>query len=538
LNEFDFIVVGAGSAGCALVEGLSKNGRHRIALIEAGGSDRNFWVKMPIGYGRTFYDARLNWMYETEPDPNTGMRKSYWPRGKILGGSSSINALIYVRGFPSDFNRWVDAGATGWDWDTVRSCYESFESPINADGTRIKDGYLSITDTRKQIHVANRHYFEMARELGLPVSDDLNGLSCEGISHYAITTSHGMRCSSADAFLRPALRRRNVTLISHSEVSRILFNGRQAIGIELVNNMHQHQNLRADKEVIICAGSIASPKLLQLSGIGPGDLLKTHGIEPLVANPNVGANLQDHIGINYYYKANEPTLNNALSPWWGKLIQGARYLFTQTGPLSLSVNQCGGFLKSDNSLEIPDQQVYLNPVTYTTVPAGTRTVVNPDPFAGFILSYQPCRPDSRGFIHISSADPGAPPRITPNYLATQHDEANVIAGGRLIQRMAASNAIQKFAKEAIEPDILNLDDDGLLEDFRQRCGTVFHPTSTCRMGQNANVAVVDHSLKVYGTDSLRIADASVFPCITSGNTNAPSIMVGRRAAELITAEYV
>ncbi|MHA6688382.1 GMC family oxidoreductase [Mesorhizobium sp. A556] len=532
MAEFDYIIVGAGSAGCVLADRLSSDSASSVLVVEAGGSDRSFWIQTPIGYGRTFFDPRINWMYETEVDPQTGSRTSYWPRGKVLGGSSSINALIYCRGLPGDFEDWEKLGATGWGWDEVRAHYDAIETRVGEDGRASGSGPLYVTNVKREIHPCNRHYFAMAKEMGLPVTEDCNGPDPEGVTHYRITTKGGRRWSSADAFLKPALKRQNVSLVTNAMVERIDVRDGRATGI-CVLLASGRQQFSARKEVIVSAGAVNSPKLLQMSGIGPGKLLGEMGIEIVRANDNVGGNLQDHLGINYYYKATEPTLNSMLSPWWGKLLQGMRYVLAKRGPLGLSVNQCGGFVRSSPDLGRPDQQLYLNPVTYTTSPSNKRPIINPDPFAGFILSFQPSRPSSRGRIDIRSADPMAAPRIVPNYLSTQKDLDDVVAGGRLIQRMARTASIRSFTKEAMAPNIDYFDDDAILEDFRQRCGSVFHPVATCRMGRNEATAVVGPDLKVFGVEGLRVADASAFPSITSGNTNAPTIMLAHRAASLI-----
>ncbi|MHA6646335.1 GMC family oxidoreductase [Mesorhizobium sp. A623] len=532
MAEFDYIIVGAGSAGCVLADRLSRDGTSSVLIVEAGGSDRSFWIQTPIGYGRTFFDPRINWMYETEVDPQTGSRTSYWPRGKVLGGSSSINALIYCRGLPGDFEDWEKLGATGWGWDEVRAHYDAIETRVGEDGRASGSGPLYVTNVKREIHPCNRHYFAMAKEMGLPVTEDCNGPDPEGVTHYRITTKGGRRWSSADAFLKPALKRQNVSLVTNAMVERIDVRDGRATGISVLLASGRQQ-FSARKEVIVSAGAVNSPKLLQMSGIGPGALLSEMGIEIVRANDNVGGNLQDHLGINYYYKATEPTLNSMLSPWWGKLLQGMRYVLAKRGPLGLSVNQCGGFVRSSANLDRPDQQLYLNPVTYTTSPSNKRPIINPDPFAGFILSFQPSRPSSRGRIDIRSADPMAAPRIVPNYLSTQKDLDDVVAGGRLIQRMARTASIRSFAKEAMAPNIDYFDHDAILEDFRQRCGSVFHPVATCRMGRNEATAVVGPDLKVFGVEGLRVADASAFPSITSGNTNAPTIMLAHRAASLI-----
>lgn len=532
MDEFDFVVVGAGSAGCVLADRLSADGRHTVLLLEAGGSDRNPWIKLPIGYGRTFHDAAVNWRFEAEAEPALGGRRSYWPRGKVVGGSSSINALVWFRGLPGDFDDWRDAGATGWGWDDVKPHFEAIEGPVGTDGRRRGGGPLAVRDVSDQIHPATRHYFAAAEEAGIPVNENYLESEAEGVCTYRITTARGMRCSAADAFLRPALRRANLKLVTHALVDRLQVEDGRAVAVDYTVK-GRPATARARREIILAAGAVSSPGILQRSGIGPGALLRDLGLPVLVENANVGGNLQDHLAVSYYYRATEPTLNNMLAPWWGKALQGLRYVLTRRGPLSLSVNQCGGFLRSDPALARPDQQLYFNPVTYTTVREGTRTVVNPDPFPGFILSFQPSRPTSRGRIDIRSPDPADAPAIRPNYLSTDRDLRDVVAGGRLVQRIAGTSAMKRLIREAMPPDVRAMDDDAILADFRERCGTVFHPVSTCAMGPDAARAVVDPALRVFGVAGLRVVDASVFPNVTSGNTNAPTIMVAHKAAQVI-----
>jgi choline dehydrogenase len=315
-------------------------------------------------------------------------------------------------------------------------------------------------------------------------------------------------------------------------VERIHFDGRRAVSVQ-AKVKGKPRLLSAGREIILSAGAVTSPRLLQLSGIGPLALLKQHGIDPVLDAPEVGGNLQDHLGINYYFKATEPTLNNALRPFHGKLRAAAQYALARRGPLALSVNQCGGYFRSAADLPAPDQQLYFNPVTYTTTPDGKREVIQPDPFAGFILGFQPSRPTSRGRIDIRSADPHDAPLIQPNSLATEEDQAQVVAGGMLCQRLARTEALQRLIETPMEPDIRRLSADEILADFRERCGTVFHPVGTCRMGADPKTAVVCPQLRVHGINGLRVIDASVFPNITSGNTNAPTMMLAHRAADLI-----
>ena len=532
MGPYDYIIIGAGSAGCVLAERLSAAGRYKVLVLEAGGRGRSPWISLPLGYGKTFFDPRVNWKYETEPEDALGGRSGYWPRGKVVGGSGAINALVYARGVPRDFDDWADAGATGWDWQAVRETYQKMETKVGTDGRREGNGPLHVQDVSDKVHPATRHFFAAARELGLPETGDINGADYEGAAVYQINTCGGRRMHSARAFLAPALKRPNVTLLTGAFVERILFEGRRAVSVQL-SHRGARKTLHATREIILSAGAVTSPRILQLSGIGPASLLKSHGIEPLLDASQVGGNLQDHLGLNYYFRATEPTLNNVLRPLHGKLRAALSYAFGRGGPLSLSVNQCGGFFRSSAELKQPDQQLYFNPVTYTTTPNGKRTVVQPDPFPGFIIGFQPTRPTSRGRIDISSGDSAAPPLIRPNSLATEEDREQVKAGGILCQRLMRTTALKGLVERAVDPDLNLMEQDEILADFRERCGTVFHPVGTCRMGEDAATSVVCPRLKVHGLDGLRVVDASVFPNITSGNTNAPTMMLAFRAADLI-----
>ena len=522
MENFDYIIVGAGSAGCVMAERLSLTGCHKVLVLKAGGRGRSPWIALPLGYGKTFFDPKVNWKYMTEPEDALAGRIGYWPRGKVVGGSGAINALVYARGLPQDFDAWA---AAGWDWDTVCRTYDAMETRLDINGERHGKGPLHVQDVSDQIHPVNRHFFAAVEELGLPRTENINGPDSEGAAAYQINTSGGRRMHSARAFLKPALKRANVTLMTGVEAERIIFEGTRAVAVQ-VKRQGKTQTLRAGREIILSAGTVTSPRLLQLSGIGPAALLKTHGIAPLMDAPQVGGNLQDHLGINYYFRATEPTLNNVLRPFTGKLLAALQFALTLRGPLALSVNQCGGFFRSSLGRPHPDQQLYFNPVTYTTTPDGKRTVVQPDPFAGFIIGFQPTRPTSRGRIDISSADPAAPPCIRPNSLATEEDLAQVVAGGRLCQRLIGTTALERLVERAIGPDLRHMDDDQILADFRERCGTVFHPVGTCRMGRDAKGSVGSPRVKVLGTRRLGGAHASAFPKLPSCHTNAPTSMLG------------
>jgi choline dehydrogenase len=530
VENVDYIIIGAGTAGCVLADRLSAGGRNRVLILEAGGTDRRFWIKTPIGYGRTFADQKVNWKYQTLPNPGLDGRRIYWPRGRVIGGSSSINALVYCRGMPADFDDWRQMGNVGWSWDEVRPYFERSERRVDAAGRATGDGPLDVKDVTPLLHPMRRNWSEAAAELGLAWTEDFNGPQPEGLGCYQVTIRHGIRRSAADAFLRPALRRGNIRLETGAWVSKIRFDQRRAVGVEYVRGGPQFA--AANREVILCGGAVNSPQLLQLSGIGPSSTLAAAGITTLLDNAAVGGNLQDHLAAVYSFKATQPTLNDELGSPIGKLIAGLRYLIARSGPLALSVNQFGGFARADPRGARPDVQLYFNPVTYGAGDA-TRTRIEVDSFSGFYLCFQPTRPTSIGRIDIANPDFRSPPNIAPNYLSTEKDLADVAHGGRLLQRIARTRAIKSLIREPIAPDLGSMGPADLIADFRARASTVYHPVGTCRMGPSAENAVVDASLKVHGIDRLRVVDASVFPTVTSANTNAPTVMVAQKAADLI-----
>ncbi len=531
MESFDYIIIGAGSAGCVLADRLSESGRERVLVLEAGGTDRRFWIKTPIGYGRTFADGAVNWKYQTLPNPGLNGRSIYWPRGRVIGGSSSINALVYCRGIPADFDDWRQMGNIGWGWNDVRPYFERSERRVDAAGRVSGDGPLDVKDVTPFLHPMRRNWLDAAAELGLPVTDDFNGPQPEGLGCYQVTIRRGLRRSAADAFLRPALRRGNISLATGAWVSKIRFDQRRAVGVEYVQG-GAGKFAAANREVILCGGAVNSPQLLQLSGIGPASALAASGIASLLDNPAVGGNLQDHLAVVYSFKATQPTLNDELHSTIGQMIAGLRYLLARRGPLSLSVNQFGGFARANPQGTRPDVQLYFNPVTYGAGDAA-RTRIELDAFSGFYLCFQPTRPTSVGRIDIASPDFRHPPNIAPNYLSTKKDIDDVAHGGRLLQAIARTRAIKALIREPIAPDLDAMGTAELIADFRARASTVYHPVSTCRMGASAADSVVDASLRVHGVERLRVVDASVFPTVTSANTNAPTIMVAQKAADLI-----
>jgi choline dehydrogenase len=531
-EEYDYIIVGAGTAGCVLANRLTEDGKYSVLLLEAGGSDLSIWIQMPIGYGRTFFDKRINWMYDTAPVEALGGRQSYWPRGKVVGGSGSINAMVYVRGQPRDFDDWRALGNAGWGWDDVLPYFKKSEDFDWHSAHHGQGGPQHVTDISPFAHPICRSFIEAAQTLGFPASNDLNGGKSEGVGYYQINTRGGWRASTANAFLHPARKRKTLKLKTMAQATRILFEGRRAVGVAYTCKGAQLE-ARARREVILSGGAVNSPQLLMLSGIGDASHLKNVGIEPIVDAKAVGRNLQDHIAVSYFYKVRTATLNDVLHPFVGKIRAGLRYIADRAGPLSLSVNQSGGFVRSDATKKHPNLQLYFSPVSYTKTPLSERKLLNPDPFSAFLLSHNPCRPTSRGHIELAGADPAKYPIIHPNYLATQTDIDDVLAGNRLLKQIARTKPLADIITEELIPGAHVYGDEALLADFRARADTVYHPTSTCMMGPDAATSVVDVRLRVHGVDGLRVIDASVFPTITSGNTNAPTVMVAEKGAAMI-----
>ncbi len=533
--NFDYVIVGAGSAGAVLAYRLSASGRHSVLVLEAGGTERRLYVQIPIGYGKTYYDAKVNWKYHTDPVAQLDNRVSYWPRGRVLGGSSSINAMVYVRGHVSDYEQWERA-APGWGWQDVEPLFRRMENWQGAaDVRRGKGGPLSVTDISSQAHPLCNTYLHAASQLDLPLVDDYNAGTMEGATHYQITTSKGWRASTAQAYLRPAMRRTNVVVQIHAHVQRLVFEGDRARGVEyLQDGILRRVSARA--EVILCAGAVNSPQLMQSSGLGPGQVLQDAGIKVRQHMPAVGEHLSDHLGADIVCRSRVPTLNQELGPWHGKLRAALQFLAGGKGPLSLSLNQAGGFIRTSARLEGPDLQLYFSPVSYTRAPPGTRPLISPDHFPGFLLGYNPCKPNSEGHVRIASADPHAAPVIQPNYLDTDHDRALMLKGMRIMRALSSTAAFKSVIESEVYPGRQTETDEQMMQFVRQNAWTVFHPSCTCRMGSDIAQSAVDNQLRVHGIRGLRIADASVFPTIPTGNTNAPAIMVGERASDLLLAD--
>jgi len=533
--EFDFIIIGAGSAGCVLANRLSKNPKHTVALIEAGGRDSSPWIHIPVGYFRTMGNPKTDWCYATEPDPGLNGRSIAWPRGKVLGGSSSINGLLYVRGQSQDFDHWRQLGNKGWSWSDVLPLFKRSESWA-LDTSELHDelkselrgatGPLSVSPSRLSRDIIDT-WIEAAVAAGYKKNPDYNGADQEGVGYFQMTTRQGRRCSSAVAYLRPILGRPNLKVFTNTQALNLEFDGNRVTGLK-AEKAGEILHLSARREVIVSAGAIASPQLLMVSGIGPAAELKRHGIKVRYDLAGVGSNLQDHLQARPVFKCNVPTINTEISNIFKQAIIATRYLFNRTGPMTMAASLGTGFLKTRPEVETPDIQFHIQPFSADSPAEG------PHKFSAFTASVLQLRPESAGHLALRSASMKDYPAIHPNYLATKTDCDTIVKGIQIARQISATEPLRALINQEHAPgqDVALDDYDGTLNWARNTATTIYHPVGTCKMGSDAK-AVVDARLKVHGIDNLRIADASIMPTITSGNTNAPAIMIGEKASDLI-----
>jgi choline dehydrogenase len=525
MNEsFDWIIVGAGSAGCVLANRLSADPRHRVLLLEAGPADSSPWIHVPLGYGRLFKHPKFNWLYDTEPEPELDGRRIPQPRGKVLGGSSSINGLLYVRGHSEDFAAWRAAGAYGWGWADVLPYFRRAEHCVDIeDDWHGRDGPLAVSGPR-DLHPLCDAFIAAGVEAGLPVNHGFNGRNQEGVGYYHATARAGLRCSAAVAYLRPTRNRSNLKVVTGAHVERLLLKDGRATGVVWREGGSLHSATAG--EVILSAGAIATPHILQLSGIGPGPLLQDLGLPVAHHAPGVGEELQDHLQVRMVYRANRRlTINDQLRTVFGRAAVGARYALTRRGPLAVSAGYAGAFLRTDPQLTRPDVPLLF--IIFSTQKMGEAL----DQFSGVTVSACQLQPESRGWVRAVSPDPLRAPSIQVNYLATEHDRATTIAGMREIRRLMSQSAIKPQIAEEVAPGAMNTEDETLLAYARATGASLYHPVGTVAMG--GPEAPLDPRCRVRGIDGLRVIDGSIMPRIVSGNTNAAIVMAGERGADLV-----
>jgi choline dehydrogenase len=525
-EAFDFIVVGAGSAGCVLADRLTASGRHSVLLLEAGPNNWHPWLHIPLGFGRLFTDRRYNWCYATEPQPECHNRQVIAPRGKVIGGSSSINGLIYIRGQAEDFDHWRQLGNAGWSFEDVLPYFRKAENnERGSDEFHGLGGPLCVSDLRDR-HPLAVAYVEAAVQCGYPRNDDFNGAAQEGAGFYQTTMRNGVRASTAAGYLKQARGRPNLKVVSEALATRITFNGRRATGIEyLVGN--NKRSAHANVEVIVASGAFNTPQLLQLSGLGPASLLASHGIDVVADIPGVGNDLNDHFSGRIILRCKETTtVNNVTRNWATKLTHGAHYILTQRGYLAVPAVSSAVFVRALPTSATPDSQCSISLFSAQDIGG------NLHPFPGVTGNCVLLRPESRGYVRIKSADPREAPAINPNYLATQHDRETIVAGVNAMRHIFKAPAMARYIVEEVEPGAQCDNDDELLDFIRRRGSTTYHPVGTCRMGPDPK-AVVDERLRVRGFSGLRIVDASIMPAVVSGNTNAATIMIGEKGADMI-----
>ncbi len=524
MESFDFIIVGAGSAGCVLAHRLSADPANKVLLLEAGGKDWSPWLHIPVGYFKTMHNPAFDWCYLTEPDPGIAGRRLQWPRGKVLGGSSALNGLIYVRGQAEDYDRWAELGNPGWGFEDVLPYFKKSEdNQRGADQFHGTGGPQKVSDLRLRRPIAE-HFVKAATEIGIPFNEDYNGVEQEGVAYFQQTAYRGFRWSTAKSFLRPAKGRPNLEIVTRAQVTSLVLDGQRVSGI---NYRHggQIKTAHANAEVILSAGAINSPQILQCSGIGDPLQLQQAGVEVAHALEGVGKNLQDHLQIRLVFKTNQRTLNDELNNPLKRMLVGMQYLLTRSGPLTLAASQVAIFTRSSESVDRPDIQFHMQPLSADKPGDGVH------PFSAFTASVCQLRPHSRGEVVIKSADPMTYPAIHPNYLSDERDCAVAVRGIKVARSIAAAPSLRDCITDEYVPGRQFQTDSELLDAARRHSQTIYHPVGTCKMGNDGS-AVVDHQLRVHGIAGLRVVDASIMPEIVSGNTNAPTIMIAEKAADM------
>ena len=533
MNNFDLVIVGAGSAGCIVANQIISNTNLRVLLIEAGPSDNSPVIKVPLGYGMTFYHKKMNWNFYSEIQKNLNNREIYYPRGKVVGGSGSINAMIYARGLSSDFKNWHLS--KDWSWENIKATYEQIEFPINDKINILPSNKIPVNDVSKKHHPILRNFFDASQDFNFTLNKQLKSSLENQVGNYNVNIFDGFRTSSSTAFLKPIKTHPNLKILTKTEVLKLEYENNKISSLKI---KYQNKIIIVKPKIgtILSTGAIMTPYLLLKSGIGSSEELKDFNIPVNLHSPHIGKNLQDHLGLDYLYKTFMTTLNSDLGTWGGRIKSIFRYLYNRTGPFALSLNQGGGYINWNSLDPYPNIQLYFNPLTYSVSYKNKRPLLKTDKFNGFIIGFNSCRPKSLGEVKLKVSKKNYLPSIDPKYLSDERDIHDLYSTFDFIRKFTTNRHINEIIKSPVNIDPINTNNDELLDHFKSNATTVYHPCGTCRMSREINSGVVSEKLKVHGIDNLWIVDASIMPNITSGNINAPVMMLSYLSSKIILEE--
>ena len=530
MNNIDLVIVGAGSAGCILANKFINNTNFNVLLIEAGPKDNSLVIDIPLGYGMTFYNKKINWNFYSKKQSNLFDREIYYPRGKVLGGSSSINGMVYARGLDSDYEDWIKN--SNFTLDDIKKSFREIEQNINADTINLKNNKIPVNDVSKFHHSILKYFFEGCSDLGIKYNKILDTKSQNQVGHYNINTFNGKRQSSSKVFLKSISNSERLQLITNTIVNKLIYKDKKITSIEI---SHKNKKLKVSPNIgtILCSGAIMTPYILMHSGIGDPKILKSNAISVELENLNVGKNLQDHLGLDYLFKTSLPTLNSELGTWSGRFKSIFNYLYNKQGPFSLSLNQSGGYINWKSRHNYPNLQLYFNPITYSVIHKNKRPLLKTDKFDGFIIGFNSCRPKSLGHISLNGPSINEDPLIDPNFLSSDEDIHDVRCAIDFSKTLLKTKSLQKIIKSPIKNNLANSSETEMIEHFKSNATSVYHPCGSCKMDNDKNKGVVSKDFKVHGLNNLWILDASVFPNITSGNINAPVMMLANLGSKSI-----